>query len=323
MEPELFNLIEVEAGEEPALAELATEPAQSAPSEGATSHAKLELLNQALVRQLLDPALQKAPLTGLKAQLLIFEGQYLLHYRTESGAEASAEKFKFISPEAVRLAFSASPVDSGWLGAGICRWGAVREGNWLVKFFPPKDNYLLQLKLPDHQGQPKTNTASMIEVALPGLVFMGIGQNYYLWAIKEAEFRPEAHLYAAPLPNLYQDGRICWGQNLPPAVSAQTIETAWQLFISSEFSEHLVQGKSRAFSQDVRHQLLTLGEANNPTPVDENSEGKPSHPKKKARPKGERGYPLGDLVAYTEGWGSGATPATVGRAVDQLLTRHG
>jgi hypothetical protein len=321
VEPELFNRIALT----PTQIQTQTQEEDEAGEETALSQSQLELLSQALVQQLLDPALQKATLAGLKAQLLLFEGQYLLHYREESvagtGVTAKAEKFKFISPEAVRLAFSNSPLDSGWLGTGIYRWGAVREGNWLVKFIPPKADYRLELRLPQTTGQPTPELSLLVEVALPGLIFVGLGQTYYLWTIKETEFSPQAHLYAAPLPNLYPDGKICWGQNRPPPVSAQTIETAWQLFISSEFTDHLVQGKSKSFSQDVRLQLLALAKD---TPVQKSEKGAAAATGTTSkRPKRRRkGYPLEDLVAYTEGWGTAATPATVTRAVDQLIARH-
>jgi hypothetical protein len=321
VEPELFNRIELT----PTQIQTQTQEEDEAGEETLLSQSQLQLLSQALVRQLLDPALQKAALAGVKAQLLLFEGQYLLHYREENAtgteARAGAEKFKFISPEAVRLAFSNSPLDSGWLGKGIYRWGAVREGNWLVKFIPPKADYQLELRLPQTTGQTTPELSSLVEVALPGLILVGLGQTYYLWAIKETEFSPQAHLYAAPLPNLYPDGKICWGQNQPPPASAQSIETAWQLFISSEFTDHLIQGKSKSFPQDVRLQLMALAKDTQPHQGERVAEPATGTPSK--RPKRRRkGYPLEDLVAYTEGWGTTAIPATVTRAVDQLIARH-
>ena len=189
---------------------------------------------------------QKPDGTHILFKLIALPGQYVLHY-----VDGKEEVFRGTSAARLAQAFGAQSVDSGWLPFGVCRWGRQPAGDWMVRWYPPA-RYLLHMGNPAHPG---TFTQ---EVALPGMVFAGIGSTYYVWAAKELTCGPDTQLFAAPLPNVYQDGRICYGSNTPPAVSADawsSIETAWQLFVATPFIGDLSSGKSRAHPGDVRPSL--------------------------------------------------------------------
>jgi PRTRC genetic system protein B len=201
-----------------------------------------ELISAALVREvLLQPP--PRPLLQLEAELLFLEGQYLLHWQEREGGE----RFKFLSPETLRLAFGQEPEDSGWLPGGILRWGRGAGGEWLVKYRPPGRHRLVLV-----------GVSGELSVPLPGLVFAGAGERYYLWAVKRRPEGPGAPLFQAPLPNIYPGGQICFGENRPPRASTGTFEEAWRLFISSPFNGELAGGKSGRHPGDIRRQWQEL-----------------------------------------------------------------
>jgi PRTRC genetic system protein B len=80
-----------------------------------------------------------------------------------------------------------------------------------------------------------------LTLPLPGLVFVGRGRSYWLYA---ATRRPEKgdRLYCAPLPNVHQNGSICTGTVKFPACSAATIRADADLFFESEFNYDLLLG---------------------------------------------------------------------------------
>jgi PRTRC genetic system protein B len=81
-----------------------------------------------------------------------------------------------------------------------------------------------------------------LSLMLPGLVFVGCGARYWLYASPE---RPSAahRLYRAPLPNVHgHDGLICQGSVRFPKCTAATVRTAATLFFESEFNYDLLDG---------------------------------------------------------------------------------
>ena len=192
-------------------------------------------------------------------------GQYILHtYRDHE------EIFRGTSTAQLAEAFGSLTIDSGWLPSGICRWGRQAAGDWMARWYPP-GHYSLQFGNPEH-----ADTFTLV-VPLPGIIFAGIGKTYYVWATREQTFSAQAVLYAVPLPNVYGDGQICYGRNTPPAVSAenwQTIETAWNLFITTPFIADLARQKSQSSPEDVRDMLVHIAR------------------------EGYSAYPLEDLIPY-------------------------
>jgi len=214
-------------------------------------------------------------------------GQYIWHF---FDPETKRRRFKGVSEALLRQAFGSEPTDSGWLPLHLYRWGSRPDGTWVVSF-RPSQCYDLQL-IASGKNQPEP-----IRVRLPSCVFCGIGQAYYIWATKRQTFFPTLPLFSAPLPNVYEDGRICFGDNTPPAITDQVgtaIEDAWHLFITSPFNADLSAGKSRARPDDVRAQLIQASQ----------------HPR--------HAYPLSDLLAYRT---RGNTPITAEMAIDAYLLR--
>ncbi|HEX2909885.1 MAG TPA: hypothetical protein VH186_03685 [Chloroflexia bacterium] len=231
-------------------------------------------------------------LLGANAARHIFyllDGQYL--YQTQS--EDGSIRYKFLSAQSVRLAFSQEPVDSGWLPPQMCRWGYGQGGQWAVMFVPPAKHslWMPSITLPSGRGEPQIgetppgkgeNELAAVEVSLPGLVFAGAGSNYYLWAIKDSKFTPQAGAYHVPLPNVYPDGRICWGSNRVEPATTQNLPVAWKLFISSPFNRHLVAGKSKRYPENVLNGLGQIASTG--------GRGKQKH------------FPLRDLVPFKNNW---------------------
>lgn len=206
----------------------------------------MDFCEEGLIRTALLKDLQsRAPrvLGNIDAELLIVAGQYILHYRDEH----QQDQIKFLSEESVRQAFSEQEVISGWFPENIKQWGINTKGSWMIQWIPPGKHTITLLG--------KAMPEEPITVALPALIFAGIGTTYYVWGTREKEFSSNLPLYQAPLPNLYGDGMVCFGSNTPVPVSGESFQSAWQLFISSPFNGDLVGGKSARHKTDIRHQL--------------------------------------------------------------------
>lgn len=185
--------------------------------------------------------------------LIFLDGQYVFRW-----VEAGRVQAKLVSSASVRAAFSNEPIDSGWLLPNIVRCGICAKGDWSVRFSPPgKLDLLLQF--------PQIGIEKLT-VPMPGLVFFGINDKYYIWAIKEASLSPKSLIYHAPLPNVSTEksqdmpGSICFGQNLLPSANPVGIEKAWQIFFNSAFTDHFVDGKSTKHEKDIRPVLLSLAD---------------------------------------------------------------
>jgi len=184
------------------------------------------------------------------ALLFICGDQYLFRYRTKDTGIA----YKFVPPAAVRAAFAEEMIETNWLPQNARRWGMGKIGEWIVIAHPPQKHRFLFVTEDD------AGKTIPFDVPMPGLAFFGYGQRYYVWAFKDAELKGDTNLHAAPLPNVDANGAICFGSNVIPKASAQTIGEAWRIFLASPFTNHSVNGKSRKFPDDVRKQLIELVE---------------------------------------------------------------
>jgi PRTRC genetic system protein B len=182
------------------------------------------------------------PLTNIDAEILFSEGSYLLHYR-----EGTKHIYKSLSAMAIVQAFSRQKKeDSNWLWERLIRHGQCELTDWAVAFLP-KNNYLLQVS--DRQ----------LKVPMPSLIFMGIGRDYFVWAVKETTFQSSSIVYRAPFPNVNAiDGKVCFGNVEVPTANLQTIREAWSLFVESKFNQDYASGKSRRFAQNIIEQLEIL-----------------------------------------------------------------
>lgn len=181
-------------------------------------------------------------LKRIKAELLFVDETYLLHYQ-----ENGKDTYKYLSPDTLREAFNNQPFDSGWLTPEVLRHGSNRYGTWAVLFIRAQRHCL---QFDDEQWC----------LPLPALVFMGHHQSYWLWAIKNTGFSPNAQAFHAPLPNVNASpaGRICWGQNKPPVATLDTIKKAWELFIRSPFTSHYANHKSQQCPHNIIEKLEVL-----------------------------------------------------------------
>jgi len=178
--------------------------------------------------------------------LKFFNGQFLFEFQDESGSHR-----KFVSPAAVRQAFAGQSFDSGWLAPQVVRCGACAAGNWAVMEIPAGVHKILL----DDGG---TKGTRRITIPLPRLIFFGLATSWYVWALREKTLLAKAEVFAAPLPNLHQNGGVCFGQNTPPKASGLSIAKAWELFISSPFNGDLAGQKSARNQQDIRSVLMQL-----------------------------------------------------------------
>lgn len=178
-----------------------------------------------------------------------YDGQFVFTMTTLAGTKIEALR----SEAAVREAFTGIPVDSGWINfdvtcRAVVRWGDGSRGEWAVLYVPAGS----------HQIELTTDAAATaagverISAPLPALIFFGAGTKYWLWALRCDRFDPYYELMRAPLPNVFQDGEVCWGPHRPPAATGRAIVQAWKLFISTTFSNHAASGKSKKSEEDVR-----------------------------------------------------------------------
>jgi hypothetical protein len=154
---------------------------------------------------------------------------------------------KFIAPGAVRQAFAAEPIDSGWLPAGVRRWGMGVKGVWMLRHHPPAT---YNVWLPDRKRP--------LRAPMPGLVFFAQGSSYYMWAVKGDTFDPKAPLWNAPCANVSGLGLICWGTNPHPDVATGCFDQLWNVFWDAPFSGSWATGKSVKFPKDASARLLDL-----------------------------------------------------------------
>ena len=154
---------------------------------------------------------------------------------------------KYVSPGALRQAFTAEPIDSGWFPADVRRWGVCAKGTWMLQFHEPA---VRRVWMPEGKRQIRT--------PMPALVFFGIGSAYYIWAMKGGKFDPKARLWNAPCANVNALGLICWGQNAHPDVATGAIGRMWELFWDAPFSDSHRSGKSVQFKDDASDRLADL-----------------------------------------------------------------
>jgi hypothetical protein len=177
------------------------------------------------------------------------------HDRT--GAPASTYP---VTAASVANAFNMFGASTGLLPANTLFWqqrgGQMQIGLWI---------------------EPRTATInirrSKLEqwtIPLPGMVFLGSGKEYAVYAATDRPTHPSDRVYRCPLPNVYPDGHICQGSVPFPVCAVDTIDQAVRLFFESEFNSDLagqaliellkgLNGK-RAFPIAELHQAGTLAD---------------------------------------------------------------
>jgi hypothetical protein len=123
------------------------------------------------------------------------------------------------------------------------------------------------------EHRPRKKTAIFLEgsdapviVPLPDMLLFRCSADkgqpeYRVFAVKGRPTSLDAKLFHVPLPNVYSDGRICWGsvqklqaQNL----SGTSLEEDWKVFLGTPFGNHSVGGKSKSHGSDIRQKYIDM-----------------------------------------------------------------
>lgn len=190
---------------------------------------------------------------GVTSALLFSGPQHLCAYWWRD-PESGEDYANLVDEERLRLAIGRVSLDSGYVPAGTLRLGMSPKGaQWLLLSRPPKR---YQLTLEFSASQVET-----LHLRMPSGVFFGIGDHYYLWAVKKGAISGKTPLYHYPLPNISEHGLLCFGENTPPKAAWSGIFPALNLFLDSPFIGHWAQGKSTVHHGDIRERLQTLAGA--------------------------------------------------------------
>ena len=199
------------------------------------------------------------------------------------GPDGQSEAGYLVDPLELAAAFAGIDLNTPVLPRRTLFWSRSRGEERIGVYAPPGGRILDIGDWGEDIGDWGLDIGdSGVKVPLPGMVFVGQGKDYFLFAVKvqgrDGWPNPDEGLFRVPLPNVYysagrhREGKICWGTATPPAASARTIWAAFELFFETEFNRDLVGGRSKAEQGDVRVTLRALA-------------------KRRARK-----YPLGDLV---------------------------
>lgn len=199
---------------------------------------------------------------GVELSLHVFDDQYMVQYRDGAGAIIC----KFVSAEAVRQAVLHENIDTGYMPAGVVRWGTGPKGTWAVRYEPPTRRKI-------YLDVPGAASEQLI-VPFPAFVFIGWRGQYGVYAVSGSRFNPGSTCLRAPLPNVDDDGDICFGRNSVPFVEQDGMQRAFDLFWAAPFNDHHMQNKSREHAHDIRVRLRSLAA------------------------QGARSYPMRDLIEH-------------------------
>ena len=154
---------------------------------------------------------------------------------------------KLISHEAAILAFNTTHTeDSGWLPENVLRTGRNVRGAWAV--------YVTRAQM----MQIITDQDENLIIPVPATLFLGWGSRYYLWALPNKKFNPGLPVFRAPFPNIYSNGRICWGNHKVPKATAANIGRIWEMFFSTAFNDHISGKKCQSCPGSVLELLRRL-----------------------------------------------------------------
>lgn len=146
-----------------------------------------------------------------------------------------------VSPTDLASAFSGVPITTGLLPLRCLFYSRERGQERLGVFLPAEMRELVAVV----GGQRRSYW-----VPMPPLVFVGRGRDYWVHAVKQRPGENE-RLFRAPVPNVATNGGICKGDVEFPVASTKTIHDAAQMFLVSQFNDHLREGKSEREPGDV------------------------------------------------------------------------
>lgn len=154
---------------------------------------------------------------------------------TRFGANGKPNTTYPVRAQDVARAFALFNASTGLLPPDVLFWTQVGKQTRLGIWLPPARRVLhFDLK----RGEKLT-------VPLPGFVFVGQSNQYFIFAAAERPTSYGTALFHAPLPNVNGNGLICAGTVKFPLCAADTIHAAANLFFESAFNLDLSVGKFR------------------------------------------------------------------------------
>ena len=186
----------------------------------------------------LEPDVQ-ARLLFLRSDELLFQWNH----------ETNNLQSKLIAHQDARIAFAKMEDDTGWLPDGILRVGRNSRGAWVVYVAPPQ---VINIS---------TDQNESLKIPIPMSLFVGWEHRYYLFALRGKTFDADRAVYRAPYPNVYENGRICWGSHKVSVVTPDNIGRTWQFFFATTFNEHIASGKTKTHSDNALDLLRELSAA--------------------------------------------------------------
>lgn len=85
--------------------------------------------------------------------------------------------------------------------------------------------------------------------------------DYRVFAVKARPTNLNAKLFHAPLPNLYEDGRVCWGsvQHLQAQqLTGTNLTEDWKVLLGTRFGSHNAGRRSKSHPNDIRKKYLAM-----------------------------------------------------------------
>ncbi|GIK64427.1 MAG: hypothetical protein BroJett018_22210 [Chloroflexota bacterium] len=88
--------------------------------------------------------------------------------------------------------------------------------------------------------------------------------DYRVFAVKERPTDLKAKLFHVPLPNIYEDGRVCWGSVQQLQVHQLTgtdLTEDWKILLGTRFGSHNAGRRSKSHPDDIRKKYLAMEQA--------------------------------------------------------------
>lgn len=182
----------------------------------------------------------------VQARLLFLKSDELLFQWND---DTNNLQSKLIAHQDARIAFTKMDHDTGWLPGGVLRAGRNTRGAWVVYVAPPQTINIA------------TDQNEILTIPIPMSLFVGWAHRYYLFAMKGKVFDVNSPVYCAPYPNVYDNGRICWGSHKVPIVTPLNIGQTWKLFFATTFNAHIASGKTKSHPDNALNLLRELSAA--------------------------------------------------------------
>lgn len=145
--------------------------------------------------------------------------------------------------------------NSGILGKNTLMVGEQFGGQLVVEYRPPQMTGIWL----EQSDEP-------VRLPMPGLLLLrhmkpNQRPTYLMYAVLKRPMKTGVKLFNVPLPNTYDDGRICWGSVAAPGkdkLHPVDLEADWNVLLGSKFGDHSVHSKSVKYHGDIRKMLIEI-----------------------------------------------------------------